>query len=197
MSGGKSSSRNKSGNQSQSGTFVDPSQQPFLEFLRSQGQGLAGQQLGAGSDFQQFAGGAQNALMSFLQPQQNPFLQGQIEQGQGLINRNLQENILPSIGGGAASAGQRGSSRQGVAEGIAARSAIEQQSQLSQNLLGQDFQAQQQRALQALQFAPQIGGLQFSPLSNFANILGGPNNLAGSTSSGFGKGSGNSKSLGF
>ena len=193
MSGGKSSSRNKSGGQS--GTFVDPNQQPFLDFLRSQGQSLAGQQLGGGSDFQQFAGGAQNALMSFLQPQQNPFLQGQIEQGQGLINRNLQENILPSIGGGAASAGQRGSSRQGVAEGIAARSAIEQQSQLSQNLLGQDFQGQQQRALQALQFAPQIGGLQFSPLTNFAQILGGPNNLA--QSSQFGRGSSNSKELGF
>lgn len=51
----------------------------------------------------------------------NPYVQGMLEQQQRLAGRNLQENILPSIQSGAIGAGQLGSSRQGVAEGLAAR----------------------------------------------------------------------------
>ncbi len=51
----------------------------------------------------------------------NPYVQGMLDQQSSLLNRNLQENILPGIQSGAIGAGQLGSSRQGVAEGIAAR----------------------------------------------------------------------------
>ncbi len=180
MSGGKSQSTSESSGQSS--TQIDPF---ILEQLRSilgQGQQLAGEQLGAGSQFQQLAGGAQEALLGFLQPQQNPFLQGQIQQGQNLITENLQQNILPSVGSAAASAGQRGGGRQGVAEGIALRDANRQSSDFAQNLIGQDFQGQQQRALQALGQTGQIGGLAFQPLQQLRALLGGNTTVGQSTS---------------
>lgn len=183
-------SGSKSDSSSQNRSFVDPAQAPFLQFLREQAQGIAGGQLGQGSQFQSgILDPSIEAFQNFLTPQQNPFLQGQIEQGQGLINRNLTENILPSVGSNAAQFGQRGSSRQGVAEGIAARGAIESSANFAENLTSADFQGQQQRALQALQFAPGIAGLQFSPLQNLSGILGGPTVL--------GQGSSQSKSGSF
>lgn len=190
MSGGKNESQSSQGSE----TFIDPSQAPYLEWLRSQGQSLAGSQLGGGSQFQQSLGQQQNALSSFLQgPQENPYLMGQIQQGQDLINQNLQRNVLPGISSGAIQAGQFGGGRQGVAEGIAAGDAADAGSRFAQNLIGQDYQAQQQRALQALALAPSINQGAFSPLMNFGNLLGGPNNLARSSGSGDSQG----KSLGF
>ena len=215
MSGSKSSSSNRTGgksesqNQSSGGTFVDPSQSPFLEFLRSQGQGLAQSQLAGGGGFGALQGGAQGLLQSLFQGQQGPTpgLENQIQQGQSSINRNLQENLLPSIGGGAAAAGQRGSSRQGVAEGIALRGAGEQSANFEQNLRFQDFNQRQDRNLQGqlagLSLAPSIGNLGFQPLQNLAGIIGGPNNLSKSQSSGQsnsftqGKGGSSGKGIGF
>jgi hypothetical protein len=218
MSGGKGSSSNKSfsenisssSNDSRQGSssFVDPSQSPYLSYLRQQGQGLAGQQLAPGGQFQQGLGQQQQALGGFLgAPQQNPYLLGQIESGQNLINENLQQNILPGIGSNAQLAGQLGGGRQGVAEGIAMRDANRTGADFAQNLLGQDYQQQQARSLQALALAPSINQQGFSPLMNFGNLIGAPNNLQqayGSStgrSSGLarstGKGGSDSKSLGF
>ena len=51
----------------------------------------------------------------------NPYVQGLLEQQAGLLNRNFAENLLPSIRSGAIASGNLGGTRQGVAEGIAAR----------------------------------------------------------------------------
>lgn len=177
MSGGKSRS------ESRQQTQIDPTILAALQDLIGQGQGLAGEQLAQGSQFQNFQQGAQDALSGFLQPQQNPFLQGQIQQGQQLITENLQQNILPSVGSAAASAGQRGGGRQGVAQGIALRDANRQSSNFAQNLIGQDFQGQQQRSLQALTQAGQIGGLAFQPLQQLRALLGGNTTIGQGSSS--------------
>lgn len=175
MSGGKSQSESSGQGSSQNQTFVDPSQMPFLNYLREQGQGLAQQQMGEGSGFQQgVVDPAMGAWQGALQMQQNPFLQGQVQQGQELINRNFQENIMPTIGSGAAGAGQRGSSRQGIAEGIASRSAIESQANFAENIYSQDYQQQQGRMMQALGMSGQMSGLGFSPLQNLQQLLGNP-----------------------
>lgn len=181
MSGSKSTSR------SQQNTFVDPGQQPFLDFLRGQGQGLAEQQLGADSGFQ--SGVVNPALQAFQQQLQGDpgQLEAQIEQHQFGVTENLRENLLPLIGSSATATGGFGGSRQGVAEGIALRDASRQQSNIATNLTGQA----QQRQLQALQFAPQAGQLAFQPLQNLAQLLGGPTVL------GQGTGQSQSKSLGF
>lgn len=176
-------SASKSRSESQQSNFIDRAQAPFLADLFQQGQGLANQQLGEGSDFQTgIVDPTQQAFQNFLTPQQNPFLQGQIQQGQDQIAQNLQRNILPSIGSSAASTGQFGGGRQGVAEGIALSDANQQSANFSQNLIGQDFQAQQGRALQALTQAGNVGNLAFQPLQNLASIIGSPTILGQGTS---------------
>ena len=178
-------SAGKSQQKSGANQFIDPSQAPFLEQLRNQSQGLASQQLQQGSDFQEGVNQpAIGAFQSFLTPQENPFLQGQIEQGQRGIAENLRENLLPSIGDQAQSGGARGGARQGVAEGIALRDANRTSADFAQNLIGQDFQGQQNRALGALTQAGSIGGLAFSPLQNLAQILGSPTVLSKAGSKG-------------
>ena len=193
MSGGKSQQSSQNQQQSGSSTFVDQSQQPFLDFLRQQGQQLATDQLGGGSQFQQ---GIVNPSFQAFQNQiggDSQLLQQQISGLQGDVTENLQQNLLPSIGGGAAALGQRGSSRHGVAEGIALRDAGRQQSRIATDLTSDA----NRRQLSALSLAPSIGGLGFQPLQNLAGIIGGPNNLASSFGSGSGSGQGTSKSLGF
>lgn len=85
----------------------------------------------------------------------NPVLQSQIEMGQQDINRNMQENILPSIASGAVATGNTGSTRRGVAEGVAMRGAMEQGSDLATMM---QTNAYNQALNQAGQWA---GGEQF------------------------------------
>ena len=99
----------------------------------------------------------------------NPFVAGMLEQQQNLLNRNLTENLLPSIQSSAIGAGQLGSSREGVASGIAMRGTQEAlanqaaQTQMDAYLAG----LQQQRF--GLGATGQMMGLGQMP----ANILSG------------------------
>jgi hypothetical protein len=63
-------------------------------------------------------GGDTSALMKSLQAG-NALAGAQFNQNQESLKDNLQRNLLPSIRGGAIAAGQYGSSRQGIAEGLA------------------------------------------------------------------------------
>ena len=119
----------------------------------AQGGVNTGQQIGAYG--QQMAGGlgqSQNyysdAMMNYHNPyasveyanqisdsvNNNPLLDQQIDQGYQDINRNLSENILPSIATGAVGTGNVGSMRRGVAEGVAARGAMEQGSDMAMGM---------------------------------------------------------------
>jgi hypothetical protein len=218
MSGGHSKSSSKAQ------SFVDPSQAPFLGALRQQGlQTLQGQGQFDQDFFTQLAGGLQsqgaqglqglgdiiggnNPFMQQLAQRSqagNPELDALIQQTQGDIGRNFQEQILPAIGGAAAGLGQRGGSRQGVAEGIAARDAQRLASEASTNLRFQDFGQQTAAAQAALanqqgaigQLFPALGaqfGLGTAPvtapflgLQQLAGILGPANILNTSKSSSF------------
>ncbi len=182
-------SKSRSSNRQSSESFIDPSQQPFLDFLRRQGQGLAQQQLGAGSGFQQnVLNPAMQALAGQLGGDPN-LLNQQIGAAQQSISENLAQNILPTIQTQAGSVGQLGSSRQGVAEGIAMRDASRQAADVE---LGLRTDAQR-RQLQALSLAPMVGGLQFQPLQNLAGLIGSPTLLTQSR----GRGSSSSKGLEF
>ncbi len=89
---------------------------------------LQSEALGMREDYARSLGGMLDPTMSAWQSTltapdvaSNPYVQGMIGQQANVLNRNLQENLLPSIQSGAIGAGQLGSSRQGVAEGIAMR----------------------------------------------------------------------------
>jgi hypothetical protein len=95
----------------------------------------------------------------------NAALTGAIDMAAGDVNRNLQENLLPSIGDGATGAGQFGSTRQGVAEGIAVRGASEQVGDIATQMRYQDMQAYQDRQTGAMN---SIGGManEFQSVAN-------------------------------
>lgn len=170
-------------------SFVDPSQQPFLDFLRTAGQDIAGGQIGQiggaagnlagqlGGIGQQFLGqlggiGQQQGPGStFLQErlsQQNPFLNEQISQLGSDIGQQFQESILPGIRRGAQVVGGQGGGRQGVAEGIAATGASDAFARGAGALRFGDVQQRQQAATalnqnqiaqQSLQAQSALGGL--------------------------------------
>lgn len=83
----------------------------------------------------------------------NPALTGAIDMATADIARGLKENELIDISQGATSAGQFGSSRQGVAEGIAKRGAAEAMGDVATQMRladMQQFETNQQAALQNL-----------------------------------------------
>jgi len=89
----------------------------------------------------------------------DPLVQRQIEQLGQLVGDQFNRNIMPGINQGATAAGQYGSSRQGVAQGIAAGDAANAISRgATAALLGG-----QQLALGAQGMAPQSIGLGFLP----------------------------------
>lgn len=118
-------------------SFVDPKQQPFLDFTRNLGRSLVGQYGAGAGQFSQQAGaglfGQGLGLLGSLSS--NPFLtalQGQAGGNPGLVNaqigqlqadlgRSFRQEVLPGIGRDAVGIGAFGGSRQGVAEGIAAQ----------------------------------------------------------------------------
>jgi hypothetical protein len=205
-------------------TFISPDQLPFLKNLWGAGQSLYNQlpsayqtgqqQLGqylpgmqqAYQGYGDMASGANPAMQALQQrfSGQNPYLQGQIDQLGGDIQRNLTQNILPSIGSGAAMAGSLGGSRQGIAEGMAMQGAQQQFSQGAQNMRFNDYQQQGQALNQYLGMQQQgLGGVMgagsqlynlgmsplmgaFGNLQGLAGIIGNP--IMESKSSGGGGG---------
>lgn len=130
---------------------------PFIEGLRGAAQYGTGQ-LG------QFASG------------QNPYLNAQVGQLGEDVGRQFREQILPGIGGQFQGAGQRGSSRQGVAEGLAAQGALDQFTRGATNLragaYGQQIDAAGQLAGLGVQGANQLYGQQQAGFANTQQGLG-------------------------
>ena len=160
---------------SDSRSFVDPLQQPFLDFLRNSGMSLAGNFRGAqgfgqqagqelyGMGLQQLQGLQGNPFMQSLQAQAggNPELvQQQVNQLGQDIGFQFQNQIMPSIGREAVGIGAFGGSRQGVAEGIAGRGAADALSRGITDIYSQDARRQLEAA--------SIGGGLYSQ-----NALGG------------------------
>lgn len=149
-------------------SFVDQAQAPFLDFLRNTAQGSFG-------GFQQQAQGAQQGFdvlgtqagQAGALATQNPFLgdlaqqaggnpelvQAQIGQLSDVLGQQFLEQLNPAINAGAQFAGQRGGSRQGVAQGQAIQG---QQRALAQGAVG--FQTADAARAQQAAIA---GGQQF------------------------------------
>lgn len=159
------------GGKSSSSSFVDPRQQPFLDFLRNtsqsnysqfgQGAGQWAQQM-APQFVQQGQGYAQQAtanpflqnLQTMSQPGGNRQLIGQQvgQLGQD-IGRQFQQQIMPGIRRDAIGLGGFGGTRQGVAEGIASQGAMDAFSRGVTDIYGQNSMMAQQAGIAG-------GGLQ-------------------------------------
>ena len=190
-------------------------QSPFLQDLYRQAQAYSqtsptsaleqqGQQAALGYAGQlnpmlQSAQGAQQFLTdpSILSPESNPYLAQTAQAATSPIMQALMEQILPGIRGGAIGAGGYGGSRQGIAEGIAGRGALQSIGDTTANIYSQAY-GQGLNAMQGgLQTAPQTAALGLLPsqimqqigqeqrlaplqqLQNYKGLLGGPVVLGG------------------
>ena len=154
---------------SQGTTFVDPSQQGFLDFLRNQGQQLFGGQQGGLQGLFGLSQGLQGQAQGLIGGlTDNPFLQAlqaqaggnpelvaaQTQQLGSDLGRFFNEQLVPGINSAGQSAGQFGGSRGQIGRGLAAQGVTEQ---FQRGATGFQ-QADAARSLQASQFGGQLFG---------------------------------------
>jgi len=142
--------------------------------LQTQGQNLGVSTAGALSPYitnqlqnQNFlaSGGASN-------PNANPYLRGAANAAIRPIYENLNQNTIPSIRGEAAGTGNVGSSRQGIAEGLATQGAQRTAGDITSNIYSNAFGQGLGAQTQALGMAPQMAQLSLLP-ANILSAIGG------------------------
>ncbi len=151
---------------SESESRVPDWQRGFFEDLYRRAAGVAGDQANIGGDaralMERFLPGAEAGaagfgdILSGASPGQeflntslgaeNPYLGAQIDALGGDINRNLTQNILPTVRSGGVSVGSPGGSRAAIAEGLALRGAQEEFAEGSTRLRFGDLLRQTQAA---------------------------------------------------
>ena len=136
------------------------------------GSGGFGSLLGGGASEQGLAGALQGmqGLLSAGDPSSNPYFQQAVQSAIRPLTEQFTEQVLPSIRSGAIGAGQTGSSREGVAQGIASRGYLDAVGDITSGMGNQAY-AQGLQALgagagigqgligQGLQAAGGLGGL--------------------------------------
>lgn len=93
-------------------------------------------------------------------PQNNPALQGSIDAATRPIQQQLTESTLPAIRDSAERTGNFGSSRQGIAEGVASGRASQAIGDASSKLVNENYQTNVNAQLKALGLLPQTTGVQ-------------------------------------
>ena len=178
-------SGSKSDAESQSTTDVWNQQTPYLQDLYSQAQaGVPGSQQMAGD----LTGQIMQPWQQAMNPQGNPYLEQMGQSGLDQLNRNFTQNIMPAISNEAMGGMNLGSSRQGVAEGIAAQGNQLAGADYLTKLYGGQYQQDQNRAMQAMQMGPMFQQMQNNPLQQYAALLGAPTKTGQSTSNSKGMG---------
>jgi hypothetical protein len=113
----------------------------------------ASQGANSGSSYSSGASSPSGGWASYSQgaTQTNPYLQNQINGLQTQYNNNLTRNVLPSIQSSASAVGGIGGARQGIAQGLAMGDSQAGFANAAANLMGNDYEQSQNRALSAYQ----------------------------------------------
>lgn len=93
-------------------------------------------------------------------PQNNPALQGSIDAAVRPIQQQLTESTLPAIRDSAERTGNFGSSRQGIAEGVASGRASQAIGDASSKIVNDNYATNTNNQLKALGLLPQTTGVQ-------------------------------------
>ncbi len=173
-------------------TFVNPDQRPFLQDIYNRASDLSNQpgtlpfdplQIEGQVDATAYASRlpgltdkAQSAneflLGDVLNPDSNPYLRDFANQAISPIFENLNNNVLPGIRGSAAQVGGVGSSRQGIAEGLASSGALGSAGDVSTGIFSRAYGQGLNALVQGLQLAPQTAQLGLLP-SQIKRQIGG------------------------
>lgn len=138
-------------------------------------QAGAGNLLGYAQSHNARAGeaGAVAGMQGLLQagdPSNNPYFQNALSSALRPVQQQFSEQIMPAIRRGAVGAGQAGGSRQGIAEGIAGRGALDTMGDIATNMGNQAYG----QGLQAMQAGAGIGqgllGMGLESAGQAANI---------------------------
>lgn len=137
-----------------------------------QGQQMA---LGAAGSQGTLAGNAADATNFYTSgniwdPAANPNLQGAISATTRPITQNLTENQLPAIRSEAVQTGNFGSSRQGIAEGLASRGASQAIGDTASKLVQGQYDTNVNAQLKALGLTPTVQGAQTTPATTVSGV---------------------------
>ena len=162
--------------------------QQLAQWQARQGQGGQSQAGGAGGQVGGQSTGLPNitdysaGLAKDLMDQangQSPYLQQQIgDLGQN-IGQFFNQQLLPGIASDAGGYGQFGGSRQSIAQGMGAQQALQSFQQGATELYQNNWNTGAQRATDLYNLGMQPYSAQWSPLLEFANLLGRPTVLDG------------------
>lgn len=125
---------------------------PTANFTQGQNQGLAGSQQTGSALAALYSGQGQNSLADYLGPY-NPDktgLTGAINASNNALDFNYGTQVAPQVRQGATDAGQYGSTRHGVAEGLALSQLSQQKMNAANTMAFQDQQAYNQNRLGVL-----------------------------------------------
>lgn len=104
-----------------------------------------------------------NVLLNAANVDNNPALQSQFDMLDRQASNQLENSIMPNIGRSAAGVGQYGGSRQGIAEGVAAKDMNEQLLNAKAGLIGNAYTQGLDAQTKAIGLAPGISQLGFMP----------------------------------
>jgi len=106
----------------------------------------------------------------------NPYTMAMIEQGNALLGRNFAQSVLPTIRQGAQGAGQFGSTRHGIAEGIARQGLGDAMQRQTTDILNNAWNQGQLNQRNAWNMAPNMArmqmGAQYLPAEALSGLAG-------------------------
>lgn len=119
---------------------------------------------GPATELAQTGQGLQNFLSGpVLYPETNPALAAATQAAIRPIAQQFTQSVLPNIRSGFQNAGQYGSSRQGIAEGLASQGFLDAAGGAAANLQNQAYQGGLEALSRGLFALPQTQALQFAP----------------------------------
>jgi len=122
----------------------------------------------AGGGLQDQIGQMQSAQTSMLNAPDianNPYVQDMAKRSNQRISDDFNNNVMPSINSGAIAAGQMGSSRHGVAQGVAAGKAAQAMGDSTANIYSNAYQSGLNQQARGMGFAPQTMNAGMMPSS--------------------------------
>lgn len=137
-----------------------------------QGQGMALGAAGTQDRLARSAAGASEFYTggSVWDPASNPNLRGAIDASTRPIYEGLTEKALPAIRGEAVSTGNFGSSRQGIAEGIATREASRAAGDTASKLAQAQYETNVNAQLKAMGLLPTVQGAQVTGATTTSGV---------------------------
>lgn len=132
---------------------------------QQQGQQMALNAAGAQGELAGNAARTSNFLMGgdIWRPENNPALRGAIDASTRPITQALTEQQLPALRGEAVTTGNFGSSRQGIAEGLASGRASQAIGDTASKLVNQQYETNINAQLKAMGLLPMVQQAQLAP----------------------------------